>query len=387
MKKGCYLAPFSFAKERSILFMLLHRSLPYCFSDGAQELCASAIEAFGDLSNDIEVGLYCSNAGGDIAEWHSDANHNFTIQLTGVKDWQVVDLPEDPTSLLLRGERSRGLFDAPHNRAEQLLGTTATAAAKSYSLAPGSVLYVPPGHPHRVVPSAGGSLSVDVRIGHISHAKWVSEVLYASLMHAALSHSLDAQAARPCNAAMIASQPVGPSDDVSLLLAGEGLAARIGQCCLPRAFPFEREFSDGLNRGGSLDFLEARGFMASRHLLVNAYVDLSPLIAMSLQWRDESTICVSIICTSGLTGLEHCRYRLICDACLYDCMSMLITSGAPVAVNELMASCKDRDKLWVMLRCLLHSNTVFVVKALKQNQISTGVPPTGSKRVSKRRRR
>ena len=124
-----------------------------------------------------------------FAEWHSDANHNFTIQLTGVKDWQVVDLPEDPTSLLLRGERSRGLFDAPHNRAEQLLGTTATAAAKSYSLAPGSVLYVPPGHPHRVVPSAGGSLSVDVRIGHISHAKWVSEVLYASLMHAALSHS------------------------------------------------------------------------------------------------------------------------------------------------------------------------------------------------------
>ena len=39
-------------------------NLPYCFCSGARELHDLAVDAFGDLANDIEVGVYMSKAGG-----------------------------------------------------------------------------------------------------------------------------------------------------------------------------------------------------------------------------------------------------------------------------------------------------------------------------------
>ena len=103
-------------------------NLPYCFCDGARSLHAAAVAAFGEYSNDIEVGIYASNTGGDVAEWHCDGNHNFTIQLTGSKDWHVV------SSGARRADGSRGMFDAPRNRAEQLASAPGTAGASCFNL-------------------------------------------------------------------------------------------------------------------------------------------------------------------------------------------------------------------------------------------------------------
>ena len=119
-------------------------NMPYCFCQGALDLYDAAVSTFGDLSNDIEVGVYISKAGGDVAEWHCDANHNFTIQLTGTKEWHV--LPAGDNCM----NSSRGMFDAPRNRAEQGQVLPSMRSATVYSMQPGSVLYLPPGEWHRV---------------------------------------------------------------------------------------------------------------------------------------------------------------------------------------------------------------------------------------------
>lgn len=90
-----------------------------------------------------------------------------------------------------------------------------------FNLRPGSVIYLPPGHLHYVMPLEGGALnhaaahtdcneldhtsyyrvadlltstrsrhapriagsfSVDLRVGHLSQAKWLCEAMYASLL-------------------------------------------------------------------------------------------------------------------------------------------------------------------------------------------------------------
>ena len=57
-------------------------NLPWAFCDGALELQSSFIEKVG-LGNDIEVGVYFSKVGSGMvgSGWHSDNNHNITIQV------------------------------------------------------------------------------------------------------------------------------------------------------------------------------------------------------------------------------------------------------------------------------------------------------------------
>ena len=124
---GSYSAEEREEMERSLDAHGRTLNLPYCFCDGARALHTAAVLAFGEYSNDIEVGVYASNQGGDVAEWHCDANHNFTIQLTGTKDWHVICGGDR------RAEGSRGMFDTPRNRAEQLQKTPGTAGARPAS--------------------------------------------------------------------------------------------------------------------------------------------------------------------------------------------------------------------------------------------------------------
>ena len=124
-------------------------NLPYCFCRGARELTAAVVESLGEMVNDVEVGVYISRAGGDVAEWHCDNNHNITIQLSGAKQWQV--LPAG----CARADGARGMFDAPRNRPEQMQPVGATSGATCYELGRASVLYLPPGDWHRVLPTCG----------------------------------------------------------------------------------------------------------------------------------------------------------------------------------------------------------------------------------------
>ncbi|KAL1504876.1 hypothetical protein AB1Y20_008646 [Prymnesium parvum] len=111
-------------------------NLPYCFCDGALDLAAAFLARGWQLANDVEVGVYFSEVGGDVAAWHQDNNHNLTVQLYGQKEWRCADGTVD-------ADRSCAMFDAPRNRAEQTAPpppAAAVAQGASYALAEGSVL-------------------------------------------------------------------------------------------------------------------------------------------------------------------------------------------------------------------------------------------------------
>ena len=200
-------------------------NLPYCFCEGALELSAAFIESCGQLANDVEVGVYFSEVGGDVATWHHDNNHNFTIQLYGQKEWYT--LPGE-----LAADGSVGMHDQPRNRAEQLLHAPAAGMAHCtcYNLSPGSIVYLPPGHWHSVVPLEGGSLSVDLRAANLTQAKWVCEALYASLV---ASRSLLAM--RPHAPAVAASSLNALADEVA-----RSLPAILGRCKVAFALAFAK---------------------------------------------------------------------------------------------------------------------------------------------------
>jgi hypothetical protein len=154
-------------------------NLPFCFCPSALALRESFVAALGEHANDVECGVYLSRPGGDSAEWHLDNNHNFTIQLTGQKDWYVIEggdpSPVASAALLAGHER-------PRNRTEQQRAVPSAGVAKCFNLAPGSVIYVPPGCWHRVVPVSGDSLSADIRAAHIHRATWMAESLFATAL-------------------------------------------------------------------------------------------------------------------------------------------------------------------------------------------------------------
>ena len=332
-------------------------NLPYCFCRGARHLYAAVVDALGEMVNDVEVGVYISRVGGDVAEWHCDSNHNITIQLAGCKDWHV--LPGGTT----RADGSRGMFDPPRSRAEQLQAVPATTSAQCFALAPGSVLYLPPGEWHRVVPSSGLSFSVDIRIGHLTAAKWMSEALYASTMHVAMQPPRQP----PDAAAAAALLPVGPMhniiskhDAVPRTLDGCDWLLR---CRVPRAFPCESALSDGLHRSASLTFLEARDFLAPKPLLAvkDAAVGISSIVAVTLKRRDASDMLVHLLACSPLTSYEYCRFSILCETELQPPLTKLIGAHGSVGVAELLACCKKPARLMALLRCLVHANVLYLM--------------------------
>lgn len=255
-------------------------NLPYCFCRGARELEAAFVDACAGHVNDIEVGLYISRAGGDVAEWHCDAVHNFTIQLRGSKEWQH----RPATAPAAADVTSRGLLDAARNRAEQVAAEASgpimapgLAAAERFNLVAGSLLYLPPGDWHRVTPVAGHSLSVDVRLGHLSAGKWLCEALYASLGASLGASDRGFQSEQQPGGAGFAAGagllPIGPAltPDVAAavgdLSASELLRDLLLTCPVPRPLPCEPSHSDGMSRGASIEWLEARNCLAPRAAL------------------------------------------------------------------------------------------------------------------------
>lgn len=120
-------------------------NLPYCCTPGAELLRNSFIHHLGDLGNDIEVGVYVSQSGGETTGWHYDNNHNITIQMGGEKEWRIA-----------RGSShtvmARGLFEPARSRYEQAIPTPQVGEedVECHNLRPGSIVYLPPGYWHAV---------------------------------------------------------------------------------------------------------------------------------------------------------------------------------------------------------------------------------------------
>ena len=374
-------------------------NLPYCFCDGARALELAVIDALADHVNDIEVGVYVSKVGGDVAEWHCDNNHNITIQLSGSKEWQVLPGGER------RAEGSRGMFDAPRNRAEQVQqrALPSTANAASYSLATGSVLYLPPGEWHRVVPTGDPlSVSIDIRIGNLTAARWLSEAMHATLG----SLNIPRQVVGPSNSSILSGSggsrsssrpdpcsiraawdPTTPSGSLGTLLLDEGrLHSLIKSCPVPRPLPCEPELSDGLNRVARLESLPDGPSLPSW----TDAVCLSSLVALTLKLRDGSTLLVSLTAVSSLSNYEYLRFGILCDAALKAPLEELLNNSrqddiqtGTASLAELQRKCApgSRPQLQRLVRCLTHAN-VLVPSALDGVE-----PPDAAATVGGKRRR
>ncbi|KAG8471217.1 hypothetical protein KFE25_009638 [Diacronema lutheri] len=343
--------------------------LPYCFTAGAHRLSDAWVSACAERGHDVEVGAYFSNSRTIHAEWHRDENHNFTFQLLGSKDWYHTSAEAPDRGA--RPDASRGMFDAPRNRAEQLARAppAGLAGCACVSMAPGSVLYLPPGHWHRVVPVAGPCVSVNLRIGQLLRARWLCEALFAALAAAphdgggALARELGVAAMCPAGTVDFgASAPSGAMRELAAS-ARDALPRLLRACPLPRALPSERALSDGLERGASLSFLVARGCLArTSDVGPDASMRPSALVALALKARGADRLLVHVTGASALTGTEFLRFSVLCAARVEPGVRLLLEPrGSTVAqmTNAVGAGAAARE-LVDLLRALLYAGALVV---------------------------
>jgi 50S ribosomal protein L16 3-hydroxylase len=102
---------------------------------------------------------------------HFDANHNFTLQLFGAKQWRVAAnrFVINPTNNWVPGQ-SKGDFPARIPR-----------SARRLEMTPGSVLYLPPGYFHETLATTD-SVSLNVSFRPPTWADWICNALRARLM-------------------------------------------------------------------------------------------------------------------------------------------------------------------------------------------------------------
>jgi hypothetical protein len=296
--------------------------------------------------NDIEVGVYFAKAGGDLANWHYDNNHNLTIQLRGRKDWHL--LPGDAHTT-----RSAGMHgEPPKNRHEQrdrpvppagYPGCSSGGDAVCHRLSPGSVLYLPPGYWHQVSTVSGGGvgsdgsgsddcLSVDLRVANLVHARWISEALFAGLLDCrAVVQSGDQAGLVPLEHQQALLDTFGHAAAATtscfgahLSLAQSKIGKMLARCPVPRCIPWQADFSDGMDRGASLSWLMDHPIWftharASRHSLPPGVMDDAtsisgnPMVSVSLKRQDGGAgLAISFTSVSTLTSMEYCRFTLYC---------------------------------------------------------------------------
>ncbi|RHY90277.1 hypothetical protein DYB35_003627 [Aphanomyces astaci] len=118
-----------------------------------------------DLGLNFTSGLLDGGIGGDIelfavqskhhTPWHFDAQHNFTVQLTGTKEWSYAKGPlTDPMSNLHLSSSNTASVLVEDTLAHAMAGaadlTPPTSSFETVTLRPGSVLYLPAGYWHSV---------------------------------------------------------------------------------------------------------------------------------------------------------------------------------------------------------------------------------------------
>jgi hypothetical protein len=331
-------------------------NLPFCFTKGAMELKNSILKHVFQgqrykvdmgAAMDIEVGVYISRKGSAEAAWHYDNNHNFTFQLYGSKDWHTVDGGNNKNVI-----SSRGLLDAPRNRTEQQSRTPDFSKERTTRLEAGSVIYIPPGHWHRVVPVDADPvcLSVDIRIASVTTARWMCENIFAEFM-SDVSFGYCGNGGYPTNRFVGAGgQDETLEQDVLSDLATcqkrhvEKLKAILdGECFWkpPIAMPFEPHLSDGMELCGSLQFLidtlygdgvdggGGRLDLAAElktELGPKSRLAFNPFVAVTKKESDGGVV-MHMRHTSGLTSMDYQHYGILCPS---DC-------GCEVMIDKIIA--------------------------------------------------
>ncbi|CAE7936522.1 eag [Symbiodinium sp. KB8] len=350
--------------------------LPFCFTPGAIDIKRAFIQACSGFGNDIEVGMYFSRLGCEPAQWHFDPNHNLTIQILGEKDWYCAE--GNPHTF----GAARGMRDMPMNFMDQSIPIPGTGPLdrSCYNLRPGSVLYIPPGHWHSVTPVQGECVSVNLRVANLLHAKWICEVLFAEMIRAARGQGTLCA--------------VRPPD-----FGGPGLSHAMNQqaahcrelesfwCRPPRCFPFQKEHSDGLRLGATLDFLQSKNFLCDRSLLSkDALVIMSPLVSIIPKRRDADSLVVDLRSVSSLTGSDYLRFSIICSSALEGPLKLLASCGkaklcdlcdlprlgsARQVPRRKRGEARDLlpDELASLFQVLIHGNVAFLRSSISEEEL------------------
>ena len=246
---------------------------------------------------ECEIGVYISRAGGDIAEWHTDRNDNFTIQLKGSKLWEVERIGRTYTGSMtsnasLAVEPSCGVDYLTRDHGEfgpfarNINATKSTSAYKNkddrsvperYMIREGECFGTRAGQYHRVTPVGGGlSISVNIRLTPYQSNVWKSEVYFLRL---------SATGARAKGVAKLT-----PEDELDLR---------------PRFGPFDVRYSDGLvlgcgsetpfNIGETGEWDTSEGY---------SELYMNPMCACSTSMTADGFV-LNIKCTSALTNKEY----------------------------------------------------------------------------------
>uniref|UniRef100_A0A0G4HJQ6 JmjC domain-containing protein n=1 Tax=Chromera velia CCMP2878 TaxID=1169474 RepID=A0A0G4HJQ6_9ALVE len=160
-------------------------SVPFVFTDLACKLREALAALLDYRFPDMEVGMYFSKAGGAPKEFHVDTNHNLTVQLYGEKQWRI--MPGCPSIVCNRSVKDEiqtrldRETETPQNPSPPLSSSPPTPVC-TYTLRPGSLIYVPPGFWHSVAPVSGASIvSIDFRFSEPPACKSISEALFTEL--------------------------------------------------------------------------------------------------------------------------------------------------------------------------------------------------------------
>ncbi|CAK4334949.1 unnamed protein product [Aphanomyces euteiches] len=133
----------------------------------------------GSYGGDIEIFAVQSK---HHTPWHFDAQHTFTIQLKGTKQWSFAKAPlTDPmTNLHISSSNTTSVLEdtLTHAMCGAAQLTPPTTDFDTVTLRPGSVLYIPPGYWHNVTSFEEGSLSMNFSI---DGSRWM-DLLWNRLM-------------------------------------------------------------------------------------------------------------------------------------------------------------------------------------------------------------
>ena len=173
------------------------------------------------------------------------------------------------------------------------------------------------------------------------HARWVCEALFLELTARDAGH-FSGHPSAPLsigprdflqNARLGATElSVGANTYVDATIAGVKRA--LEKCPMPRPLPFERQFSDGMEVGASLEYLEGMlgkyidPFVAKLKTTKQFRFDVrvNPLVTLTAKKRDGTHAVLHIRSVSSLTTSEYLRFSLICDGRLGSIIHMLADS-------------------------------------------------------------
>ena len=326
---------------------------PFCFAPGAvaikQMLVSKRLVRHDSIeyyTHDIEVGIYASKnvkkkgIENDFAEWHWDENLNYTIQLTGKKEWKTAMGEANPLASGMNLTAPRNAYEKNRNRSRVLRQRQFKKDERenkydlspneddieSVTLHPGMMIRVSPGEWHRVEACETGqdevSISINIRLAHIAPARWTAECIFSGFTSVLHGYGSCGVVHRQLIHDSKSKSEMSFDRHLNFCASPEFIADAKRKCPLLRILPFDSKISNGLILGNTLSTLlaytetasikeivtpvlskEGRAFILANRLCAIEITEFSEI--GSEEKGFENAKCMKISSTSTLTNFDY----------------------------------------------------------------------------------